>query len=157
MPPMSPETYRYSEHHLWVKRIGRVARIGLTDFGQAELGEVLSVELPDIDDELERNEPFGEIETERTTSELVMPVSGTVVAVNEDLEGEPTLVNEDPYGKGWLIEVELAAPEELDELMDDDEYEEFTGELAEEDEEDAAGRPARLLDEDDEEDDGEGG
>ncbi len=135
MPRMGPERYRYSKDHLWVHRIGRIGRIGLTDFGQEQLGEVLFVELPDVDDELERSEPFGEIESGRATSELVMPVSGTVVNVNSDLEDNPTLVNEDPYDKGWLVEVELTDPDELDDLMDADAYEVFTEGAEPEDEE----------------------
>ncbi len=140
MPRMGPEKYRFSRDHLWVNRIGRIARIGLTDFAQAELGEVLFVELPDVDDELQRNESFGEIESSRTVSELLMPVSGTVVAVNEELEDNPTLINGDPYDRGWLIEVELADPGELDELMHADAYDAMTegaegpGEDAERDE-----------------------
>jgi glycine cleavage system H protein len=118
MPRMGPEGYRYSPHHLWVSRIGRIARVGLTDFAQRELGEVLLVELPEVDDEVERNETFGEVESSRTTSELVMPVTGSVVAVNEDLEDAPGAINDDPFGRGWLVEVELADPAELDELMD---------------------------------------
>ncbi|HEX7124930.1 MAG TPA: glycine cleavage system protein GcvH [Thermodesulfobacteriota bacterium] len=139
MPRMGPEGYRYSAHHLWVSRIGRIARVGITDFAQRELGEVLFVELPEVDDELERNETFGEIESGRTTSELVMPVSGTVVAVNEDLDEAPGAVNEDPYGRGWLVEVELADPSELEELLDADAYARLVD--AEADPDDASARP----------------
>lgn len=147
MPRMAPEKYRYSRDHLWVHRIGRIARIGLTDYGQEQLGEVMFVELPDIDDELERNEPFGEIESSRTTSELVMPVSGTVVNVNSELEDTPTLVNDDPYGRGWLLEVELADPDELDDLLDADQYEAYA-----EGEEPAAEEELEEDDEDEDED-----
>jgi glycine cleavage system H protein len=138
MPRMAPERYRYCHHHLWVNRVGRVARVGLTDFAQRQLGEVLFVELPDVDDELARDETFGEVESHRTTSELVMPVSGCVVAVNEDLEETPAAINADPYGRGWLVEVELSDPRELDELMDAEAYDalaaaEADGRPAEED------------------------
>lgn len=126
IPAMGPEKYRYSRDHLWVNRIGRIARVGVTDFAQAELGEILFVDLPDVDDELARQETFAEVESTRTTSELVMPVSGTVVAVNEDLEDAPTAINEDPYGRGWLVEVELGNPSELDELMDAEAYDTLT-------------------------------
>jgi glycine cleavage system H protein len=126
IPAMGPEKYRYSRDHLWVNRIGRIARVGVTDFAQAELGEILFVDLPDVDDELARQETFAEVESTRTTSELVMPVSGTVVAVNEDLEDAPTAINEDPYGRGWLVEVELGDPSELDELMDAEAYDTLT-------------------------------
>lgn len=148
MPRMGPEKYRFSKDHLWVNRIGRIARIGLTDFGQTELGEVLFVELPEIDDEFERNEPFGEIESSRTVNEIVMPVSGTVVAVNEELEESPTVINEDPYDRGWLIEVELTNPGELDELIDAEAYDAVTAGAEESDED-----PGRAGEEEDDEDD----
>ncbi len=151
MPRMGPEKYRFSKDHLWVNRIGRIARIGLTDFGQTELGEVLFVELPEIDDEFERNEPFGEIESSRTVNEIFMPVSGTVVAVNEELEDSPTIINEDPYDRGWLIEVELTNPGELDELIDAEAYDAVT-EGAEESDEDL-GRAGEEEDDEDDPDD----
>jgi glycine cleavage system H protein len=133
---MGPEKYRYSRDHLWVNRIGRIARVGVTDFAQAELGEILFVDLPDVDDELARQETFAEVESTRTTSELVMPVSGTVVAVNEDLEDAPTAINEDPYGRGWLVEVELGNPSELEELMDAEAYDTLTASEEQSDEDD---------------------
>lgn len=122
MPAMGPERYRYSAQHLWVNRIGRITRVGLTDHAQREIGEVLFVTLPEVDDELERHETFAEVESNRTTSELVSPVSGTVVAVNEDLQEAPGAVNEDPYGRGWLLEVELRDPAELDDLLSAEAY-----------------------------------
>lgn len=130
MPRMGPEGYRYSPHHLWVSRIGRIARVGLTAYAQRELGEVLFVELPEVDDEVERNETFGEVESSRTTSELVMPVTGSVVAVNDELAEAPTAINEDPFGRGWLVEVELADPAELDELMDAPAYDRMVADEA---------------------------
>jgi glycine cleavage system H protein len=133
---MGPERYRYSRDHLWVNRIGRIARVGVTDFAQAELGEILFVDLPDVDDELARQETFAEVESTRTTSELVMPVSGTVVAVNEDLEDGPAAINEDPYGRGWLVEVELGDPSELEELMDAEAYDTLTASEEQSDEDD---------------------
>lgn len=153
MPRMGPEKYRFSRDHLWVNRIGRIARIGLTDFGQSELGEVLFVELPDVDDELERNEPFGEVESSRTINELVTPVSGTVVLVNGQLEDAPTLINEDPYDRGWLLEVELADPAELDELMDAGAYDALTEGAEEPAEDEALGGEGEEGDDDEDDPD----
>ncbi len=141
MPRMEPEGYRYSPHHLWVSRIGRVARVGLTNYAQRQLGEVLFVELPEVDDEVERNEPFGEVESGQTASELVIPVTGSVVAVNEDLSEAPAAINDDPYGRGWLVEVELTDPAELDELLDAPAYDRMVEADALEDE--PSGRPRR--------------
>jgi glycine cleavage system H protein len=123
------ETLKFTEDHLWLRVEGKRAQLGISDYGQAELGEVIAVELPDIGDELEKGEPFGEVESVRTVSELLSPLSGTVTATNAELEDHPTIVNEDPYHDGWLVEVELTDESELEDLMDSDEYEEFaTGE-----------------------------
>lgn len=119
------ETLKFTKDHLWVRVEGTRAHVGLSEYAQGELGEIIAVELPDVGDELERREPFGELESVRTVSELAAPVSGTVTAINTDLEDHPTIVNEDPYHEGWLVEVELSNTEELEDLMDPDEYEEF--------------------------------
>src|SRR5918996_1887969 len=120
------DTLKFTEDHVWVRVTGKHAQLGLSDYAQDELGEVIAVELPDVGDSLERGESFGEIESVKTVSDLIAPVSGTVLAVNTDLEDHPTLVNEDPYHEGWLLEVELSDKGEIEELMDRDEYEEFT-------------------------------
>lgn len=117
---------KFTEDHLWLRVEGDRVQLGLSDFGQAELGEVIAVELPDINDEVEKGEPFGEVESVRTVSELVSPLSGTVTAINTELEDHPSIVNEDPYHEGWLVEIKLTDEAELEELMDADEYEEFT-------------------------------
>lgn len=119
------ETLKFTKDHLWVRVEGTRAHVGLSEYAQGGLGEIIAVELPDVGDELERREPFGELESVRTVSELAAPVSGTVTAINTDLEDHPTIVNEDPYHEGWLVEVELSNTEELEDLMDPDEYEEF--------------------------------
>jgi glycine cleavage system H protein len=116
---------RFSDEHLWVRAEGDGAQIGISDQGQDAIGEVIAVELPDIGDTIEKGEPFGELESVRTVHELIAPVSGTVRAVNGELEDHASLANEDPYHEGWLIEVELADEEELDELMATEDYEEF--------------------------------
>lgn len=121
-----PQTVlRFSEDHLWVRAEADRAQIGISDHGQDAIGEVIAVELPDVGDPVEKGEPFGELESIRTVQELIAPVSGTVRAVNGELEDHPSLTNEDPYHEGWLIEVELADESELDALMASEEYEEF--------------------------------
>src|SRR5262249_48850678 len=92
---------------------GDRARVGLSEYGQAELGEVIAVELPDVGDEVEKGEPFGELESVRTVSELLSPLSGTVTAINTELEDHPAIVNEDPYHEGWLVEIKVADEAEL--------------------------------------------
>jgi glycine cleavage system H protein len=115
---------RFSNDHLWVRAEADRAQIGISDFGQDSIGELIAVELPDVGDPIERGEPFGELESVRTVQELVAPVTGTVRAVNGELEDHPSIVNEDPYHEGWLIEVELSDEEELEDLMGSEEYEE---------------------------------
>ncbi|HLK10882.1 MAG TPA: glycine cleavage system protein GcvH [Candidatus Binatia bacterium] len=119
------DTLKFTEDHLWVRVEGSRAHVGISDYGQNELGEVIAVELPDVGDELEKGEPFGEIESVRTVSELLSPLGGTVTAINSDLDDHPRIVNEDPYHEGWLVEIELADETELEDLMDSDEYEEY--------------------------------
>ena len=116
---------KVSEQHIWVGvEDGRVF-LGLTNYAQSELGQIISVDLPEIGDEVERGEPFGEVESVATVSELVAPVSGTVLAVNEELENHPAMINEDPYNEGWLIEAKLRDESEIKSLMDMDEYYHF--------------------------------
>lgn len=122
------DSLKFTEDHLWVRVEGRRAHVGLSDYAQDELGEVIAVELPDVGDTLEKGESFGEIESIKTVSDLIAPVSGTISAVNAELEDHPSLVNEDPYHEGWLVEIELSDRNEIEDLMDPDEYEEFVGE-----------------------------
>lgn len=119
------ENLKFTEDHLWVRVEGKRAQLGLSEYAQDELGEVIAVELPDVGDLLEKSESFGEIESVRSVSDLVAPVSGKVVAINVELEDHPTMVNEDPYHEGWLLEIELSDKSEIEDLMDPDEYEEF--------------------------------
>jgi len=118
-----PKELKYTENHEWVKIDGDKAIIGITDFAQSELGDVVYVEVETEDEELEKEEVFGTVEAVKTVSDLHMPLSGTVVEFNEDLEDEPENVNTDPYGEGWMIKVEFSNPEELDKLMSAEEYE----------------------------------
>jgi glycine cleavage system H protein len=117
------EALKFTQSHLWIRVDGQRAHLGVSEYGQVELGEVIGTELPEIGDELEKGQPFGELESVRTVSELVAPISGTVTDINSELEDQPTVVNEDPYHEGWLVEVELRDEEEIDVLMDADEYE----------------------------------
>ena len=121
---------RFTEDHLWVRAEADRAQIGISEQGQHDLGEIIAVELPGIGDPIEMGEPFGELESVRTVQELIAPITGTVRAVNGDLEDHPELANEDPYQEGWLIEIEVADEAELDELMGSEEYEEFLAEDA---------------------------
>jgi glycine cleavage system H protein len=116
---------KFSEEHLWIRVDETRAQVGLSDAGQAELGEVIALEIPDVGDELERGEAFGEVESVRTVAELIAPISGVVTAINGELDEQHGLVNEDPLHEGWLVEIEMSDEAELDDLMDLDEYEEY--------------------------------
>lgn len=117
----------YSEDHEWIKVEGNVATIGITDLAQDQLGEIVYVELPEVDDELDAGEAFGVIESVKAASDSFMPVSGKIVEVNEDLDDEPEALNADAYAN-WIIKVELSDESQLDGLMDAKKYEEFSAE-----------------------------
>ncbi|SDB94651.1 glycine cleavage system protein GcvH [Shouchella lonarensis] len=123
-----PEELKYSEEHEWVKVEGDNVRIGITYFAQSELGDIVFVELPEVGDEIEADEPFGSVESVKTVSELYAPVSGKVVAVNEELEDSPEFVNESPYGKAWMIVVEPSNMSDVENLMSAGEYQEMISE-----------------------------
>ncbi|PQD95223.1 glycine cleavage system protein H [Pradoshia eiseniae] len=114
---------KYTKEHEWVKQEDGTVRIGITDFAQAELGDIVFVELPEVDDEIKKDEPFGSVESVKTVSELYAPISGKVVAINESLSDSPEFVNESPYEKAWMIIVEPSDSSELDELLNADQYE----------------------------------
>lgn len=118
-----PADLLYSKEHEWVRREGSDLRIGITEFAQSELGDIVFVELPEVGEEITANEPFGSVESVKTVSELYAPVSGTVVEVNEDLEDNPEYVNESPYEKAWMIVIEPSDDSELDNLLSAEEYE----------------------------------
>jgi glycine cleavage system H protein len=119
-----PDDLKYTEEHEWVRVDGKTVVIGITDFAQDELGDIVFVELPSVGDEVQSGEPFGSVESVKTVSELYAPVSGRVVEVNERLEDSPELVNSSCYGDGWMIKVELSDPSELDRLWSADKYRE---------------------------------
>ena len=118
---------KYSESHEWVKVEGNIAVIGVSDFAQKEMGDITYVDMPDVDDEVTAGEEFGALESVKASSELISPVSGTVVEVNSDLEDTPEKVNEDAYG-AWIIKVKMSDPSELDALMDAAAYKAAIGE-----------------------------
>ncbi len=121
-----PEDLHYSKDHEWVRVEGDVAVIGITDYAQNSLGDVVYVELPKVGEEFAANESFGSVESVKAVSEVFSPVSGTVVEVNEALNDEPEKVNGDPYGEGWMIKVRMSKPGEVDSLLTAAEYEDFT-------------------------------
>ena len=122
---MTPEDSRYAKSHEYIHVEGGVGTIGITDYAQKELGDVVFVELPQVGAELDQGDELGSIESVKAVSELFSPVSGEVVEVNEALAEKPELVNTDPYGDGWMIRIKLKTPDEVDELMDAEEYEEY--------------------------------
>ena len=117
-----PNDLLYSKEHEWVREEGSDLRIGITEFAQSELGDIVFVELPEVGDTIEVNEPFGSVESVKTVSELYAPVSGKVVEVNEALEDNPEFVNESPYDKAWMVIVEPSDDNEMDELLSAEGY-----------------------------------
>jgi glycine cleavage system H protein len=120
-----PEELKYSKEHFWVRLEGDRAVIGITDFAQAELGNITAVELPENGDDLEQDDSFGSIEARKTVAELYAPLSGTVVEVNSELGNAPEFVNDDPYDAGWLVVIEIADAEEMNLLMSAEFYEDY--------------------------------
>jgi glycine cleavage system H protein len=121
----TPDHLHYTEDHEWANYNGNEVSIGITDFAQSQLGDVIFVELPEVGEEIIAGESFGEVEAVKTVSELFAPISGTICAVNRDLEDFPDKVNADPYGGGWLIKVTPSNLDEKDKLMNFSSYEEF--------------------------------
>lgn len=117
-----PEDVRYTEDHEWAKLEGKIVKIGLTDYAQDQLGDIVFVEFPEVGDSFSKGEEFGTIESVKAVSEIIMPVSGEVVAINEHLENVPELVNKEPYEGGWLIEVKPEDTLALEALMDKTAY-----------------------------------
>lgn len=119
------ESLRYSETHEWVKVEGDIAIVGVTDFAQSEMGDITYVDMPDVDDEVVKDEEFGALESVKASSDLISPISGVVVENNEALEDAPELVNQDPY-ENWIIKVKMSDPEELNDLISAEEYTKLT-------------------------------
>ncbi len=117
-----PENLKYTKDHEWLKVDGDEAVVGITDFAQKELGDIVFVEVDTVDETLDKEETFGTIEAVKTVSDLFMPISGQVVAFNENLESSPETINSDPYGEGWIIRIKISNPGELDDLYDANAY-----------------------------------
>ena len=122
-----PAELKYSRDHEWIRLEGEIAYVGITDIAQHELGDIVFVDIDTVDETLEADEVFGTIEAVKTTSDLLMPVAGTVIEFNEALEDAPANVNNDPYGEGWLVKIQVANPAELDNLLDAEAYKELIG------------------------------
>jgi glycine cleavage system H protein len=125
---MNPDDLKYHKEHTWVKVSGRKATIGITDYAQDALGDIVYIDLPEVDMDVEINSEIGEIESTKATSSIIAPVSGKVTEVNEDLSESPETLNEDPYGKGWIAIIELEDASEPDDLMDASEYTKYVEE-----------------------------
>ena len=123
-----PANLRYTKDHEWIKVEGNIATVGITDFAQHELGDIVFVDIDTVGKPLGANEIFGTVEAVKTVSDLYLPVSGTVTEVNPDLEANPESVNNDPYGKGWMVKMTLANPAEADQLLDVNAYKQLIGE-----------------------------
>ena len=129
-----PDDLYYSRDHLWVKVTGNRGTIGITDHGQQEMGEILFMDLPEEASPVEQGDVFGTLESSKAVAELIAPLSGEVVSKNKDLEEEPSLINDDPYGNGWLITLEIDDPKQLEELLNSTGYEDFLEKQEDEDE-----------------------
>jgi len=129
-----PDGLKYSKEHEWVLVEDGVASIGITDFAQDELGDIVYVELPEVGEKITKDDPFGSVESVKAVSDLFAPVSGTVIEVNDSLPDSPEIVNEDPYGDGWMIKVKMSDNDELKDLLGPEEYTEFIKQQKDEDE-----------------------
>ncbi len=119
---MIPEELKYTKEHEWVRVDGNIATIGITDYAQSALGDIVYVDVDTVDDTLGADEIFGSIEAVKTVSDLFLPVSGVITELNEEIEDQPELVNSDPYGCGWIIKVEMSNDDELNDLLSAEEY-----------------------------------
>jgi glycine cleavage system H protein len=117
-----PANLKYSKDHEWVKVDGNIATVGITDFAQSQLGDVVFVDIQTEGETLDASEVFGAIEAVKTVADALMPVSGKIIEINPELEDAPELVNTDPYGKGWMVKIEISDPSELDSLLDAEAY-----------------------------------
>jgi glycine cleavage system H protein len=127
---MYPEDYLYSKDHEWISVQENIGTIGITDYAQHELGDVVYVDLPEVGDTFESNEPFGSVESVKAVSEVFCPIAGEVIEVNAKLEETPESINQSPHQQAWMIKVRISNPEELKELLSAEEYEEYLQEQA---------------------------
>jgi glycine cleavage system H protein len=127
---MNPDDIKYHKEHTWVKVSGKKGTIGITDYAQDALGDIVYIDLPEMDATVDANSEMSEIESTKATSSVISPVGGRIVKVNEELAESPEIINEDPYGKGWIAVIEIENPSEIDDLMDSSEYEKYVDEEA---------------------------
>ncbi|MAN27422.1 MULTISPECIES: glycine cleavage system protein GcvH [Mesonia] len=122
-----PKDLKYTKDHEWVKIEGDVATVGITDFAQGELGDIVYVEVETVGETLDKEEVFGTVEAVKTVSDLYLPLSGEIIEFNESLEDEPENVNTDPYGEGWMVKIQISNPDEVEGLLDEKAYQELIG------------------------------
>ncbi|UCG79077.1 MAG: glycine cleavage system protein GcvH [Nitrospirota bacterium] len=120
-----PDGIKYHKEHSWARVDGNKALIGITDYAQDALGDVVYIDLPDLNSDISADNEISEIESTKATSSVIAPVSGTIIEINEELEESPEIINEDPYEKGWIIAIEMSDPSELDSLLEAADYESF--------------------------------
>ncbi len=125
---MNPEDFKFHKEHTWAKVSGKKATIGITDYAQESLGDIVYIDLPETDIEVSANTELTEIESTKATSAVISPVSGTVIEVNDKLADTPEIINEDPYGKGWIAVIKMDDPAEVEDLMDAEEYDAYVEE-----------------------------
>jgi len=123
-----PEDLKYSKEHEWVLVEGNVATVGITDYAQDQLGDIVFVELPAVGDKVSKEDAFGVVESVKAVSDIYAPVTGKVIEINDDLPDNPEILNEDPYGDAWIIKIEMSDPDEIDDLLSSTEYEEYVAE-----------------------------
>ena len=123
-----PEELKYTEEHEWVRIEDNIAVVGITDFAQGELGDIVYLEIDTLDSQIDSNEVFGTVEAVKTVSDLFLPVSGKIIEFNESLDSSPEDVNTDPYGNGWMVKIDIENIDELDNLLSADQYKELIGE-----------------------------
>lgn len=127
---MNPDDLKYHKEHTWVRISGKKGTIGITDYAQEALGDIVYIDLPEVDTTVEANSEISEIESTKATSAVISPVAGVIIKVNDELAESPEVINEDPYGKGWIAVIEMENPEEEEDLMDSSEYEKYVEEEA---------------------------
>ena len=123
-----PEELKYTKDHEWISIEGEIATVGITDFAQRELGDIVYIEVETVGETLDADEVFGTVEAVKTVSDLFLPVSGEIIEFNEDLEDTPEDVNAEPYSKGWMIKMKISNPDDLNQLLDSNQYRELIGE-----------------------------
>ena len=121
------ENLKYTKDHEWIKLDGNIATVGITDFAQSELGDIVYVEVETLDETLKRDDVFGTVEAVKTVSDLFLPMSGKIIGFNEDLSDSPESINDSPYDKGWIIKVEVSNLDEISELLDNNQYKDLIG------------------------------